>query len=95
MTWHRLIHWLDTFRHFMAFAWAPINWITNVTGGIVYAVGAIIVAAIFWPPLRRMIECFFHHIFSTHPIHGEIEHLHKKLNALLEHHGVDVPDLKQ
>lgn len=93
--WHLLIHWLDVIRHFMAFAWAPINWITNVTGGIVYAGLAFIVAVIFWPAFRKMVERFFHRIFSSHPVHGEIEMLHKKLDALIKHHGVDTSDLKR
>jgi hypothetical protein len=64
----------------------------DVVGSFVWALIVFIVAAIFWPPLRKAIERLFHRIFSSHPVHDEIAALHKKLDHVILH-SPDIPPL--
>lgn len=81
---HDLVHWLDIFRHFVAFAFQPYNWVGNISAGLV--VGAVTV--ILWPRLRHWLERWMHAQLASH-----FKGLHDKLDAHHEAHNADLAKL--
>jgi hypothetical protein len=86
-TSHDVIRWLDDFRHFLAYAFAPNNWITNGSEQVIaIAVGAVITYLV-WPRLHNAVNNWV----KRH-LKAENEELHRKLDHIIDN-SKDIPPL--
>lgn len=85
-TSHDLIRWLDDFRHFLAYSFSILNWVTNGSEQIIaLGIGAVI-SYFVWPRLRAKVNGWMKH--HTEAANAE---LHAKLDHIIRHHP-DIPD---
>ena len=75
MSWHLNLHYLDLFRHDLAFTWAWTNWIGNIAAGIV----VFFVMSLLWPRMRRKYEAWFK--CHMKEIHDHLDKQHKERMA--------------
>jgi hypothetical protein len=83
---------LDALRHFFAFAFNPVNWITNGSEQVIAIAIGFVLASLLWPPLRRRIHAFadrklaplHDHLTAIRKSHADLAQSHKNLNARLD-----------
>ncbi len=89
MSWlwflHDLVHWADDLRHFMAYAFAPYNWVTNASEQVIAAVVVVVVGTLLWPRVRHAFEGWL-----DRKIVGHLDTHHQKFADLLERHMTEI-----
>ena len=87
MSGHLVVHYLDVFRHDLAYAWFWTDWVGNLVAGIV----VFVLMSLFWPRFRRAIEAFAkRHVAS---IHEKLDGQHKEHMALVRKNHKEALDL--
>jgi len=74
---HLIVHYLDDFRHDLAFTWVWTTWIGNISAGVVI----FVTGSLFWPRLRRAFERFMDRKLKHH-----LAAHHNKMEAMVQHH---------
>ena len=75
---HDLVRWLDDFRHFLAYSFSILNWVTNGSEQIIaLGIGAVI-SYLLWPKLHKAVDAWVKGHFDRH--HDAIK------VTLAEHH---------
>ena len=75
---HDLVRWLDDFRHFLAYSFSILNWVTNGSEQIIAIVIGAAISYMIWPKLRAAVNGWIKGHFDRH--HEEIK------KTLAEHH---------
>jgi hypothetical protein len=88
---HDIEHWLDDLRHFLAYAFAPFNFISNISAEVVQIVVIGVLVLLFRNPLRRLYHRLQHHLLGKHLIALE-ERLSEKVRG---HHVDTTVEIKQ
>ena len=76
---HDAIRWLDDFRHFLAYSFSILNWVTNGSEQLIaIGIGAI-VSYFLWPKVHATVDGW---------VRGHLQAHHDALKATLaEHHA--------
>jgi len=75
---HLVVHYLDLFRHDLAWSWVWTNWIGNLVAGIV----VFVTMTICWPRFRHFVE----RGLGITKLHEQAERHHKERTEQAEQH---------
>lgn len=63
---HLIVHWLDDARHFGAYAFAPYNFVTNLSASIIQFAIVVLAVKVLRKRLVAFAERFAHKLVAPH-----------------------------